>query len=130
VSGMFQKTRNWETVFGIKIFSNRWIQSYWCSAHFFPHQNKKKYSGTNHNITIKINHYIDIYEILRFSSETKTGISPSEINKFISLCYITIKNIIESLTMKLKFFFKCLIEVLRLWLFNATYFFHNVKEQI
>ena len=39
----------------------------------------------------------------------KTGISPSEIKKFISVCYVTIKNIIESLTMKLKFFLKCLI---------------------
>lgn len=35
-------------------------------------------------------------QILRFSSEMKTGISPSEIKKFISLCYVKIKNIIES----------------------------------
>lgn len=63
---------------------------------FVPIKIEKNYSGTNHNVTIKIDHYIDIYEILRFSSEMKTGISPSEIKKFISLCYVKIKNIIES----------------------------------
>jgi len=60
---------------------------------------------------IKLFYYIDVHKILRFHSETKIDISPSESIKFLLAVWrhisnnVTIKNIIVHLTMKNKFLF-------------------------